>query len=58
MFGLLSCLLVLMRNIAPGTDGLSQFKAQLLKFPTNDLLTLESAGFPKPWETLPLWKTH
>jgi len=58
MFGLLSCLLVLMRNIAPDTDWLSRLRVQLLKFPTSDLLTLDSAGFPKQWETLPLWNTH
>lgn len=58
MFGLFCCLLVLMRNIAPNADWLTQLKLQLKAFPTSDLLTLHSAGFPEHWESLPLWNTH
>lgn len=57
MFGIFSCLLVLMCTIAPNNGWLLQLKQHLHTFPDTDLLSLEAAGFPSAWETQPLWKT-
>jgi abortive infection bacteriophage resistance protein len=56
MFGVFSCLLVMMRTIAPNADWLAQLKKQLNAFPPNDLLSLASAGFPPQWQSCPLWR--
>ena len=58
MFGIFSCLLVLMRLIAPSNDWLLQLKQHLRTFPDTDLLSLEAAGFPTAWDSLPLCNTN
>lgn len=56
MFGLLSCLLVLMRCIQPGSDWPTQLIRHLQTFPASALVTLGAAGFPQGWVSLPLWQ--
>lgn len=57
LFGVLSCLLVMMRSIAPQSRWPAQLKAHLLTFPQSELISLKSAGFPADWAQLPLWQT-
>ena len=55
MFGLLSCLLVMMRSIQPGSEWPDQLTAHWRTFPSSPLVTVAAAGFPPDWSTLPLW---
>lgn len=58
MFGLLSCMLVLMRQVAPNSDWPHQLKLHLQTFPHHKLLSLHAAGFPDNWQALPLWQSN
>jgi abortive infection bacteriophage resistance protein len=57
IFGALSCLILMMRQISPDSDWLAQLKSHLVTFPKTDLLSLKAAGFPDDWENLPLWQS-
>jgi abortive infection bacteriophage resistance protein len=58
VFGLLSCMLVLVRKVAPESDWLAQLKLHLQTFPDHKLLSLQAAGFPDHWQELPLWQPN
>lgn len=56
LFGVLSCMLVLMKNVVPNSDWVKQLHLHLQTFPQHPLLSLQAAGFPNDWENQPLWQ--
>lgn len=56
LFGGLSCLRFLVRQIAPDSSWHLDLRAHVATFPVTPLVSLGSAGFPVAWSDLPLWR--
>lgn len=46
----------LLLAVNPRTQWSQRLKAHMATFPTNPYVTMNTMGFPKGWESLPLWK--
>ncbi|MFT3861528.1 hypothetical protein [Micropruina sp.] len=46
----------LLPSIEPGSDWAEQMAALLRDFPASHVLTIESIGAPRNWESLDLWR--
>ncbi|MEN3930126.1 Abi family protein [Microvirga sp. W0021] len=49
------CIAYFMRSMSFGADWLKDFILHMQSFPAGSCLSLSDAGFPKDWETLPIW---
>lgn len=56
LFGALTCLRFLLRQVKPDSSWHEELMAHLETFPRSDLLSLESAGFPAKWKDLSIWR--
>ncbi|MFT3970491.1 MAG: hypothetical protein QM695_09470 [Micropruina sp.] len=59
VFGTYNALAViahLLPSIEPGSDWAEQMAALLRDFPASHVLTIESIGAPRNWESLDLWR--
>lgn len=56
VFGALSCLRYLVRQIDPDSIWHRNLHAHVATFPVTPLVSIASAGFPDGWADLPLWR--
>jgi abortive infection bacteriophage resistance protein len=55
IYGTAAVLQFLLKTINPGSPWAERFKILCSEFPTSVVIDLTQAGFPKNWESLPLW---
>lgn len=56
LFGALSCMRFLVRQIAPDSAWHQNLRAHVATFPITPLVSLGSAGFSEGWSELPIWQ--
>lgn len=56
LFGVLCCMRVVMLKTMPESDWHRRLKAHLATFPISTLVSPAFAGFPRDWQSLPLWR--
>jgi abortive infection bacteriophage resistance protein len=54
-FGAFMCLQLMLKSIDPASQWHQSFVKHIHSFPKSDLISIESMGFVKDWEKLPIW---